>query len=71
MVRSVRRLEATYADMEELIRIGAYNAGADAETDRAIRLHDGLSAFLTQSESDPTPPEGVFEGLKAIYEASA
>ncbi len=71
LVRSVRRLEATYADMEELIRIGAYNAGADAETDRAIRLHDGLSAFLTQSESDPTPPEGVFEGLKAIYEASA
>lgn len=71
LVRQVRRLEAIYADMEELIRIGAYNSGADAQTDRAIRLHDGLSEFLTQSESDPTAPDTVLNALSQIYEASA
>jgi flagellum-specific ATP synthase len=28
---------ATYADMEELIRLGAYRAGTSAEVDEAIR----------------------------------
>ena len=71
LVRAVRRLEATYTNMEELIRIGAYNAGADPETDRAIRMHEGLSLFLTQSESDPTSPEAVFDALQQIYDGSA
>ena len=71
LVREVRKLVSTYTDMEELIRIGAYNAGADPETDRAIRLHEGLSEFLTQSEADPNPPELVFDALRSIYDASA
>ncbi|MAK62579.1 MAG: flagellum-specific ATP synthase FliI [Ponticaulis sp.] len=71
LIREVRRLEATYTDMEELIRIGAYNSGADPQTDRAIRLHDGLAEFLTQSESDPTDPQAVLTALTQIYEASA
>ena len=71
LVRSVRRLVATYTDMEELIRIGAYAAGADPETDRAIRLNDKLNDFLTQSRSDPTPPEAVIEALKALYDETA
>ena len=60
-----------YTDMEELIRIGAYAAGADPETDRAIRLNDKLNDFLTQSRSDPTPPEAVIEALKALYDETA
>ena len=71
LVRDVRRLEAIYADMEELIRIGAYTSGADATTDRAIRLHEGLSEFLTQSDTDLTSPDAVVDGLRSIYEASA
>ena len=37
---------ATYADMEELIRLGAYRAGSSAEVDEAIRLHEPLEDFL-------------------------
>ena len=71
LVTNVRRLVATYTDMEELIRIGAYAPGADKQTDRAIRLNEGLDEFLTQSYSDPTAPDAVFDALRQIYEASA
>ena len=41
-----RQVLATYADMEELIRLGAYRAGSSAEVDEAIRLFPALDAFL-------------------------
>ena len=34
-----RQVMATYADMEELIRLGAYRPGSSPEVDEAIRLH--------------------------------
>jgi flagellum-specific ATP synthase len=37
-----RQVMATYADMEELIRLGAYRAGSSPEVDEAIRLHEPL-----------------------------
>ena len=43
---------ATYADMEELIRLGAYRAGSSAEVDEAIRLHEPLEAFLRQGKDE-------------------
>jgi flagellum-specific ATP synthase len=54
-----RAVMATYADMEELIRLGAYRPGASAEVDEAIRLHRPLEAFLVQSKEESTSlPEG-------------
>jgi flagellum-specific ATP synthase len=43
-----RRLLAAYADAEDLIRVGAYESGSNAETDRAIVVQDALKAFLQQ-----------------------
>ena len=43
---------ATYADMEELIRLGAYRAGSSPEVDEAIRLHEPLEAFLRQAKDE-------------------
>lgn len=70
LVKTVRTLVATYTDMEELIRIGAYAHGADPKVDQSIRLMDQLNAFLTQSGSDPTPRESVFAALREVLEAS-
>jgi len=47
-----RQVMATYADMEELIRLGAYRAGSSAEVDEAIRLHEPLEAFLRQAKDE-------------------
>ena len=46
VVTRARQVMATYADMEELIRLGAYRPGSSAEVDEAIRLHEPLEAFL-------------------------
>jgi len=49
---AARRVLATYGDMEEMVRLGAYKAGSSAEVDAAIRLAPGLEALLTQGKSD-------------------
>jgi flagellum-specific ATP synthase len=36
VVTKARQVLATYADMEELIRLGAYRSGASAEVDEAV-----------------------------------
>ena len=36
VINRARQVMATYADMEELIRLGAYRAGSSAEVDEAI-----------------------------------
>ena len=39
VITRARQVMATYSDMEELIRLGAYRAGSSAEVDEAIRLN--------------------------------
>jgi flagellum-specific ATP synthase len=52
IVAQARAPMATYDDMAELIRLGAYKAGANAEVDAAIRLNPQLDAFLTQKKDE-------------------
>jgi flagellum-specific ATP synthase len=54
VIRRARAIMATYADMEELIRLGAYRAGSSAEVDEAILLHKPLEAFLGQGKEETT-----------------
>jgi flagellum-specific ATP synthase len=59
-----RAVMATYADMEELIRLGAYRPGTSPEVDEAIRLHDPLEAFLAQDKGEAT---GLAEGYAQLH----
>jgi flagellum-specific ATP synthase len=52
VITKSRQVMATYADMEELIRLGAYRAGSSPEVDEAIRLHEPLEGFLRQSKDE-------------------
>jgi flagellar biosynthesis/type III secretory pathway ATPase len=49
-----RLVMATYAEMKELIRLGAYRAGSNPEVDEAIALHEPLEAFLRQAKDEKT-----------------
>ena len=58
-VNRARQVMATYADMEELIRLGAYRTGSSPEVDEAIALHRPLEEFLAQAKDEATGlPEG-------------
>ncbi|MEA1832195.1 flagellar protein export ATPase FliI [Methylobacterium durans] len=54
VVRRARRVLSTFADMEELIRLGAYRAGSSQEVDEAVALMPDLEAFLGQGKEEAT-----------------
>ncbi len=60
VLQAARRTLAKYADMEELIRIGAYKPGADPLTDAAIRFAAPADAFLTQRKHQSMPVDQTF-----------
>lgn len=53
----LRRLEAAYANIEELVQIGAYAKGSDAESDVAVLYHDRIEELVRQGVGDETTPE--------------
>jgi flagellum-specific ATP synthase len=66
VINRARQVMATYADMEELIRLGAYRPGSSAEVDEAIRLHGPLEAFLAQNKDDATNLGQGYQRLEQI-----
>jgi flagellum-specific ATP synthase len=66
IARKARKLIALYSNMEELVRIGAYAKGADAEVDEAVRLWPQIEAFLQQDVHEVTTIDGAFEKLLAV-----
>jgi flagellum-specific ATP synthase len=61
-----RQVMATYADMEELIRLGAYRAGSSPEVDEAIALHEPLESFLRQQKEEVTGLAAGYRQLEQI-----
>jgi flagellum-specific ATP synthase len=51
------RLMAAYREKEELISVGAYQAGADPVVDAAIRMRPAMESFLRQSPDENAPFE--------------
>ena len=66
IVSNARQTLASWANMEELIRIGAYRAGADPQVDRAIALNPDLEAFLSQDKDEVSSLDDAFVQLDAI-----
>ncbi len=64
----VRRLMAAYARSEDLVRIGAYKAGADAELDRALQARGALREFLMQDAQEQVR---FADGLRRLAELAA
>ena len=50
----VQRLVADYAAVEDLVNVGAYVAGANADADAAVRMRPAVLKFLQQSPDAPT-----------------
>ena len=66
VITRARQVMATCADMEELIRLGAYRAGSSTEVDEAIFLHAPLEQFLGQAKDDATSLDDGYRQLQDI-----
>lgn len=71
LIGQARRLMAAYADMEELIRLGAYARGSDPDVDAAIAVHPALERFLSQHASEKTSLADGFAQLAEALNAPA
>jgi flagellum-specific ATP synthase len=65
-----RELMSVFADMEELIRLGAYRKGSDSKVDRAIALNPALEAFLSQRSDEHTAIADGYNLLATILETA-
>jgi flagellum-specific ATP synthase len=62
----LRSLLATYREAEDLINIGAYARGSNANIDKAIEVIDGIKSFLQQDVYENTPVLETIERLKRL-----
>jgi flagellum-specific ATP synthase len=63
LVARAREALSLYGEMEELIRIGAYKAGADPQVDEAIRVRPAVEHVLTQLRDEQSSIEDSFAML--------
>lgn len=70
IVQAARASLSTYSDLEELIRIGAYKTGANADVDAAIKLFPELENFLRQSKEESTSLMDSYAWLARVMASS-
>lgn len=66
-VQSLLEVLAIYRESEDLINIGAYQAGSNPAIDKAIRSIDSVSGFLRQDINEHTSFEKTLEELGSLY----
>jgi flagellum-specific ATP synthase len=66
LVSEVVRLLAAYRDAEDLIQIGAYVTGKNAEVDRAMQLMPRIRRYLCQNVTEPANLEASIRGLAEL-----
>lgn len=66
LISRARKLLAVYEDMAEMVRLGAYRAGADAEVDDAVRRFPLIDRFLEQQPDEQTGFDAEFSQLSEI-----
>lgn len=52
LVQRAKTLMATYEDMSEMIRLGAYRSGSDPAVDEAILYHEALENCIAQGKDE-------------------
>ena len=68
LARRARAILALYADMADMVRLGAYRAGSDPTVDQAVALAPRIEAMLCQGRDERTSIEQSFGALRAALE---
>ena len=67
--RRFRQLHSKHAKASDLIQLGAYAPGHDAELDTAVRLHPAMTALLEQDMHLPAKLDESLQRLRAVLSA--
>jgi flagellum-specific ATP synthase len=67
--RTLRARLAALKDAEDLLLLGAYRAGANADVDRGLRARDAIRAFLVQDKESGADLETTVRGLHGAIAA--
>jgi flagellum-specific ATP synthase len=70
LTRRARAILALFAEMADLVRLGAYKTGTDPRVDEAVALAPRIEAMLRQGKHDPTDLTASFAQLAQALEAS-
>ena len=65
--RRILALLAIYAEIEDLVNIGAYVAGVNLEFDLAVQMRPAIIKFLQQEPTSPSNLEGSKKQLAELY----
>ena len=69
LVGTARQHIATYENMAELIRLGAYRRGSDKAVDEAMNIYPALDAFLAQKKEERSDLASGYAQLQAVLGA--
>lgn len=64
--RVLLRHMATFKRVEDMVNIGAYQRGANAEVDEAIEMVGPINGFLRQLVTEQEPLDGAFAKMHAL-----
>ncbi|MDF2594863.1 MAG: fliI [Clostridia bacterium] len=64
--REIKKHLAIYKESEDLINVGAYNKGSNAEIDKAIEKIGAINGFLQQSVNDKVGFQNTLDHMKNI-----
>ncbi|MBX5453771.1 MAG: FliI/YscN family ATPase [Acidobacteriia bacterium] len=68
MVKKARAILSTYEEMRDLVRLGAYRPGANAEVDLSLRLAPQLENMLQQRPDEQSSIAEDFQKLRSVVE---
>ncbi|MDF7673456.1 FliI/YscN family ATPase [Acetobacteraceae bacterium ESL0709] len=68
LVREARALLASWNDLRDLVRLGAYKAGSDPQADRAIKFGPMIEALITQNKDEGVSLKDAFQELKRLLQ---
>lgn len=67
LARQLKQLMASYQRNRDLINVGAYRAGSDAQIDRAIAMREQIDVFLQQGVQERAELEQCMNKLLALF----
>ncbi|MBN1436469.1 MAG: FliI/YscN family ATPase [Sedimentisphaerales bacterium] len=66
--REITRLIAVYRDIEDLVNIGAYSPGSNAEFDMAVQAHGLIDDFLQQGMAEKVTAQQAIDALRNLIQ---